>query len=323
MQTKRVTRILTRGFMLLYWNVACCAQDDPTAPPSPEQKTMSQAENQKKTGKRSIDMQFDVKAPVGALWKALTDGEELTHWFPPYAEVKTGVGGSVVHVWLPNPTRFEYPISIWEPNKHLRTLWPEPGVPQEDLQGEDWFFTDLGDGMTRVHLVNFGFSTDPKDDAGYESIVVGWDYFMWVLKAYAEKHLGKPRVEIQLQRKHSAQPATWKRLCAQGVLFSENLLHAKAGDRFTWTAGDEKLSGVVRKVDEPGHRLHATLENLNDALLSFRVGESKGFFSIATWGIEPARLKKIEESLSEQLEQKLGLKKEEVKSPAKEEKAAP
>ena len=44
---------------------------------------------------RTIEKELEIDAPIEAVWKALTDAEELTNWFPLEARVKPGVGGSI------------------------------------------------------------------------------------------------------------------------------------------------------------------------------------------------------------------------------------
>ncbi len=48
---------------------------------------------------RAVEREIEIDAPVGAVWKALTDAEELTRWFPLNAGVTPGVGGSVWMSW--------------------------------------------------------------------------------------------------------------------------------------------------------------------------------------------------------------------------------
>ena len=42
------------------------------------------------TSTRVIEKQIRIAAPTDVVWKALTDAEELTRWFPLDAKVKPG-----------------------------------------------------------------------------------------------------------------------------------------------------------------------------------------------------------------------------------------
>ena len=64
------------------------------------------------TEPRSIETQIEINAPIEAVWKALTDGEELANWFPLKARVTPGVGGSVWSYWAED-MQWESPIDAW------------------------------------------------------------------------------------------------------------------------------------------------------------------------------------------------------------------
>jgi hypothetical protein len=48
---------------------------------------------------RSYEKTFEVKAPVEAVWQAITDGDELSRWFCQEASCEAGVGGKQVKDW--------------------------------------------------------------------------------------------------------------------------------------------------------------------------------------------------------------------------------
>ena len=48
---------------------------------------------------RAVEREIEIDAPLAAVWKALTDADELTRWFPLNAGVTPGVGGSVWMSW--------------------------------------------------------------------------------------------------------------------------------------------------------------------------------------------------------------------------------
>src|SRR5437868_15481875 len=73
---------------------------------------------------RSIEKTIEIAAPVEAVWKALTDAEELIRWFPLDARVKPGANGSVWFSWK-NEYEFEMPVATWEPNQRLQLVWSQ------------------------------------------------------------------------------------------------------------------------------------------------------------------------------------------------------
>ena len=119
---------------------------------------------------RCIETSIELDAPVEAVWKALTDAEELTNWFPPFAEVKPGLGGHIRVAW-DEKQDWTSPIGAWEPNKHLQVVWCQATPPEKAEQArKDGFYAPFpiavdyhlqGKGAkTVLRLVHSGFSTD-------------------------------------------------------------------------------------------------------------------------------------------------------------------
>jgi len=75
-------------------------------------------------GTRSQQHEIVIDAPVEAVWKAISDGEELTRWFVEEASVEPGVGGTITISWG-GDEKGQGRIDAWEPNRKLRkTLMP-------------------------------------------------------------------------------------------------------------------------------------------------------------------------------------------------------
>ena len=49
-------------------------------------------------GTRTQQHEIVIDAPLEAVWKAITDAEELTRWFVEEAKVVPGVGGTIEHL---------------------------------------------------------------------------------------------------------------------------------------------------------------------------------------------------------------------------------
>jgi uncharacterized protein YndB with AHSA1/START domain len=73
------------------------------------------ADDHRKPAQR-VELSVELDAPLEAVWKALTDGEELSLWFPLPARVTPGAGGSVWMSWGPL-WEGEAKIEIREPNR--------------------------------------------------------------------------------------------------------------------------------------------------------------------------------------------------------------
>src|SRR5436189_5816676 len=122
---------------------------------------------------RTVRKEVRIKAPASAVWKALTDAEELVRWFPLDARVKPGVGGGIWVSWGPG-MEGDGKISIWEPGRHLQQ-------ESKSMTGEpltlDYYIETEG-GETVVRLVHSGFGEGAAWDDEYDSIDAGWGLYM-------------------------------------------------------------------------------------------------------------------------------------------------
>lgn len=82
-----------------------------------------------KPGTRLVERTLEINAPVEAVWKALAEADEIARWFSPEARVQPGAGGKVVWIWK-DIAEWESRIEIWEPNRHLRTVYDWSPAPE-------------------------------------------------------------------------------------------------------------------------------------------------------------------------------------------------
>ena len=76
---------------------------------------------------RSQEHTIEIDAPLEAVWKALTEGEELMRWYVQEAEVVPGKGGDI-WVSFGEGMAGRSHIEVWEPGRHLRlSHLPAPG----------------------------------------------------------------------------------------------------------------------------------------------------------------------------------------------------
>ena len=78
---------------------------------------------------RSYEKKFEVAAPPEAVWKAITEGEELTRWFCLNATVRERCRRPVSRR-LGRRRKGTHTIVIWQPNAHLRTESNRPELAQ-------------------------------------------------------------------------------------------------------------------------------------------------------------------------------------------------
>ena len=280
-------------------------------PNRPESVPMSDPSS----SKRSAEIVVPIAAPVEAVWKALTDADELVRWFPLEARVKPGAGGSIFTSWR-NEYQWESPIAIWEPNHRLRVLWCPPDTPEPEQFGVDYHLRAEKDGTTVLRLVHSGFGAGPEWDEMYDGVSRGWDHMLWVLQHYLERHRGEPRgvVYAGATIDEAQREAVWKRFFSKDGLFPDPpLAEAKAGRpfRLRLATGDEAV-GTVRSTLF-GKDLNAKIESLGDALLNVQIHRCKDGeglklqVTLSTFGLEPARLAKMQESWQAAVNRAAGL----------------
>ncbi len=236
---------------------------------------------------RRIETQIDIHAPVDAVWKALTDAEELCNWFPPFAEVKPGKGGHIRVVWGEKQD-WTSPIGEWEPNKHLQVIWSEPTPPEKAEQArKDGFFIpfriavdyylEARGSQTRLRLVHSGFSADAVWDNQYDGTERGWAFELRGLKHYLESHRGTKRVVVHAKRTINdiAIDEAWQRLMGPEALLADGKLASRRpGDRYAITTiTADHLEGAVQILNPPKD-FCGTAENFNNAFLRVRIDES-------------------------------------------------
>src|SRR6185436_14691953 len=67
-------------------------------------------------GTRTQQHEIVIDAPLEAVWKAISDGEELTRWFVQEASVEPRVGGTITISW-DGEDKSSGTIEAWEPNR--------------------------------------------------------------------------------------------------------------------------------------------------------------------------------------------------------------
>src|ERR1017187_3376368 len=175
---------------------------------------------------RSYEKKFEVAAPPEAVWKAITEGDELTRWFCVEATCEPDVGGEQ-HIDWGGGAKATQKVVVWQPNAHLRVeaVKPERSKPSESDPVEpyaiDWYLEHEG-GITRVRMVASGFGEGADWDYEYDGTFHGWDLFHKTLKHYLENHRGKASNNVVLYAVLPVPPAeAWDRLMSPEGFITE------------------------------------------------------------------------------------------------------
>src|SRR5438876_322065 len=115
--------------------------------------------SERQTGTRKQEHEIVIDASADAVWKAITDAEELTRWFVDAARVEPGVGGKFWISW-DGAEGGPSTIEAWEPNRLLRVALASldigPAKPEGMKPIVDEYTIERRDGKTVLRLVSSG-----------------------------------------------------------------------------------------------------------------------------------------------------------------------
>lgn len=278
---------------------------------------------------RAVEATVEIEAPVEAVWKALTDAEELTNWFPLQATVEPGEGGKIWYAWR-DYHQSAARISIWEPESRLRVVYSSE--VQEEQQGEAGLESELENpvdfdpanelaveyvleeaaGATRLKVIHSGFGQGSQWDEWHDGVRRGWRFELSGLRHYLERHRGRSRATAWARKVADlSESETWERLMsASGLLREGNLQGLNDGDSYSLvTASGDRFEGVVN-VLEPPQDFAGTVENLDAAFFRIKLDSFQGptevhlFLSAYGWSEE--QVKELESRWTRLLEDLYG-----------------
>lgn len=266
---------------------------------------MTQAEKSATpTDARTVTEEIVIASPVDSVWRALTEANELTNWFPTQAGVEPGEGGKIWLAWE-EQFRWDLTIEAWEPGKHLRATYvqDQPRAPGEaaataakPVKIAMDFYLEAKDGGTIVRVVHSGFGRDASWDNEYYGVLRGWRYELRSLQHYLERHPGIARqvawartiVTISVE-------SAWEALTgSEGLIVDGSLAGLEPDSPYSFrTAAGLVLRGVVRTMSPP-FEFSGTVENLGDALLRLAVepvtGDPLVWIWLATYGLSKVQV---------------------------------
>lgn len=273
-------------------------------------------------GVNRYEAEIEIDAPVEAVWKALSEGEEISRWFSFECAVRQpGTGGKIWVSWG-DSWQGESRIDVWEPGERLRLVdlstqeeaASEGCGPEGASQGRssaeatseeggevsaplavDYQLEGRG-GKTLLRVVHSGFGFGAAWDDYYDSISRGWQVFLRLLAHYLTRHRGTPRRVAFAEVRFVGPPSVaWDSLLGPRGLAREGSLEGLSeGGSYELTAADgEVLSGKVQ-VFNPPKDLAVTLADWNDAHLWVECAQGWAKLTLSTWGVPRERVEDIE-----------------------------
>src|SRR5438270_12628408 len=122
----------------------------------------------------AVVVERTLNAPVAKVWKALTDVDQIRHWYFDLKEFKAEVGFEFEFVVEHEGNRYHHLCKITEivPQKKIAYTWRYKGEPGDSLVTFELF----GEGnKTRVKVTHTGIETFPKTAAyARKNFEAGW-----------------------------------------------------------------------------------------------------------------------------------------------------
>jgi uncharacterized protein YndB with AHSA1/START domain len=130
-----------------------------------------------------------LNAPVSRVWKAITDKEDMKHWYFDLAEFKPEVGFEFQFTGENEGRKWLHLCKITEvvPNKKLAYSWRYDGYPGNSIVSFE--LSPEGD-KTRLKLTHEGLETFPSDvpDFAKKNFIAGWEEIIGTsIKKYVEQ----------------------------------------------------------------------------------------------------------------------------------------
>lgn len=260
-----------------------------------------------------IELAVQLDAPAAAVWRAISDAQELRRWFPLDAAVEPGVGGSITLSWGPD-VQGTAPIEVWQQGERLRWVEEWPGDPEPVRVAVDLRIESVG-GVTVLRLVHSGFRADDDWSDYIDTLESGWRYFLLNLRHYLERHPGSERHMVWDRRRIPVPRAeAWARLVSSdGLAPVEGSGEGSAEGSVEIGARAHLWTGHAATVILERYPIHLALgiPDLDDALLFVELEPGDGSFSLGTWlslygDAGAARAAELQETLRERLDRLFG-----------------
>jgi uncharacterized protein YndB with AHSA1/START domain len=137
----------------------------------------------------------EIDASADVVFKAISDPNELTSWFPDAVILEPKVGGKTKFSFFKDSHKRrkkmdqdfspEGKVLEFIPNKKLAYTWQHKNVPNFPETIVTWELEQLGLNKTRVTLTHTGFADMEKK--GIEDHNQGWSFFLGELVSYCKK----------------------------------------------------------------------------------------------------------------------------------------
>ena len=147
-------------------------------------------EGQQKQEITEIRKSIIIDATPEVVFKAITETNELTKWFPDHVILEPNVGGKVRFSFYKEQNKMdrdyivEGSIIEFIPNKKISYTWQYKDMPEFSETIVSWKLEELERNKTRVELVHSGFTGKEQEKVSSKGHDEGWTHFTNELSKY-------------------------------------------------------------------------------------------------------------------------------------------
>jgi uncharacterized protein YndB with AHSA1/START domain len=206
------------------------------------------------SGRRSVQMEFEVPGTPEEVWQAIATGPGISAWFvPTELEVRDGKPVAMKFNFAPG-IEPRSAVTAWDPPRMFATE-AECFIPGSPPIANEWTVEARGGGVCTLRIVQSLFASTDDWDNQLEGAKGGLAGFLSILRIYLTHFRGQRLAMMKwLAPFAGTETEAWETLTA--ALGVKGL---SVGQRCTAPAGVPAFSGVMEYVNE----------NPNDALLRF------------------------------------------------------
>ncbi len=133
-----------------------------------------------------------IEASPEVVFKAITDPQELTNWFPDQAILEPRVGGKMKFSFYKDPNNKQRDMDYFPEgtiiefiqDKKITYTWVHPNIPDFPKTTVTWELEGIENNKTRLYLVHTGFNEKSSEKKMLEDHDAGWSYFLNELEKY-------------------------------------------------------------------------------------------------------------------------------------------
>lgn len=146
-----------------------------------------------------------IDSSPSVVFRAITETNELTKWFPDHVIFEPKVGGKVRFSFYKEKNKMdrdyivEGSIIEFIPNKKISYTWQYKDIPEFPETIVSWKLEEIEQNKTRVELVHSGFTGKEQENLSSKGHDEGWTHFMNELsKILSAKKIGKDELSFYL-----------------------------------------------------------------------------------------------------------------------------